>query len=154
MCANSTASYTSPPPCRSVRRFIEGDGPEADKRRNAKFKLIPHISKGSWIIKQSVGTTPVILGQKLSTKYFRGRNYFEVDVDIGANSVAASITNLVCGATKTLALDMGVLVEGQGPDHLPEQLIGTVRLDKLDLKTAAYLDDATGRVLRPEAFTK
>ena len=39
--------------------------------RNSKFKLIPNISKGSWIIKQSVGTTPVLLGSKLTTKYFR-----------------------------------------------------------------------------------
>ena len=27
----------------------------------------------SWIVKQSVGTTPVLLGQKLTTRYFRGR---------------------------------------------------------------------------------
>jgi hypothetical protein len=39
---------------------------------------IPRIVKGSWIVKQSVGTTPVLLGQKLATRYFRGPNYFEV----------------------------------------------------------------------------
>ena len=97
-----------------------------------------------------MGTTPVILGQKLLTKYYRGERYFEVDVDIGANSVAASITNLVAGATKSLALDMGVLVEGQSLEQLPEQLIGTVRLDRLDLKTAAYFDEANGRVIRAD----
>ena len=114
--------------------------------------MIPNISQGSWIIKQSVGTTPVILGQKLRTKYFRGEKYFEVDVDIGASSVAASITNLVCGATKSLAVDLGVLIEGQTSETLPEQLVGTIRLDKLDLKTASYFDESTGRVCRPEAF--
>lgn len=51
--------------------WLEGDGKEADKRRNTKFKLIPQIVKGSWIVKQSVGTTPVLLGQKLLTRYFR-----------------------------------------------------------------------------------
>ncbi len=50
---------------------MKGDGPEADARRNRQFKLIPRIVKGSWIVKQSVGTTPVLLGQKLVTKYFR-----------------------------------------------------------------------------------
>jgi hypothetical protein len=89
----------------------------------------------------------VILGQKLQTKYFRGERYFEVDVDIGASSVAASITNLVCGATKSLAVDLGVLVEGQTPEHLPEQLVGTVRLDKLDLKSACYFDESSGRLV-------
>ncbi len=57
---------------------MQGDGPEADAVRNKKFKLIPRIVKGSWIVKQSVGTTPVLLGQKLATRYFRGPNYFEV----------------------------------------------------------------------------
>ncbi len=59
-------------------RFLEGEGKEADARRNKKFKLIPNIPQGSWIIRQSVGTTPVLLGQKLTTKYFKGPNYFEV----------------------------------------------------------------------------
>jgi hypothetical protein len=57
---------------------MQGDGAEADALRNKKFKLIPRIVKGSWIVKQSVGTTPVLLGQKLATRYFRGPNYFEV----------------------------------------------------------------------------
>jgi hypothetical protein len=137
---------------KAFTEFVNIDGPDSDRHRNARFKLIPNISKGSWIIKQSVGTTPVILGQKLRTKYFRGTNYFEVDVDIGASSVAASITNLVCGATKTLALDMGVLIEGKTSDHLPEQLAGTIRLDRLDLKAAAYFDESTNKILRPESF--
>jgi hypothetical protein len=81
---------------------------------------------------------------------YRGERYFEVDVDIGASSVAASITNMVAGATKGLTLDMAVLIEGQKEEHLPEQLIGTVRLERLDLKTAAYLDDASGRILPPQ----
>ncbi len=50
---------------------MEGDGKEADKRRNTRFKLIPQVVKGSWIVRQSVGTTPVLLGQKLLTRYFR-----------------------------------------------------------------------------------
>lgn len=137
---------------KAFTEFVNIDGPDSDKHRNARFKLIPNISKGSWIIKQSVGTTPVILGQKLRTKYFHGPNYFEVDVDIGASSVAASITNLVCGATKTLALDMGVLIEGKTAEHLPEQLAGTIRLDRLDLKAAAYFDESSNKILRPESF--
>lgn len=36
----------------------------------------------SWIVKQSVGTTPVLLGQKLTTRYFRG------ELGVGANGLA------------------------------------------------------------------
>ena len=73
----------------------------------------------------------------------------QVDVDISSSSVAASVTNLVAGATKSLTIDLGVLVEGQAVGELPEQLLGTMRLEKVDLKTAAYLAESSGRVLRP-----
>lgn len=37
------------------------------------------VEKGSWIVKQAVGqNTPVLLGKKLTTKYFTGPNYVEV----------------------------------------------------------------------------
>ena len=35
--------------------------PAVRAARNRKFKLVPSIPNGSWIIRQSVGTTPVIL---------------------------------------------------------------------------------------------
>ena len=97
---------------------MEGDGPEADARRNRKFKLIPRIVKGSWIVKQSVGTTPVLLGQKVTTRHFRGSNargrpYFEVDVDITSNTVANSVTSLVVGAITSLVVDLAPVIEGQ-----------------------------------------
>ncbi len=62
--------------------------------------------------------------------------------------VASSVVNLVAGATKSLVIDLGVLVEGQTPEHLPEHLLGSVRFQHLDLSTAAYLDDVSGKVLR------
>lgn len=40
------------------------------------------------------------------------------------------------------------LASPQSGETLPEQLLGTMRLDKLDLKSAAYLDEGTGRVMR------
>eukprot|EP00887_Chlorella_sp_A99_P003751 scaffold7.g3751.t1 len=134
---------------RALAEFVNaGD----DATRNRKFKL-------------SVGTTPVLLGQKLTTKYFSNPNkYLEVDVDIGSSSVASSVTNLVCGATKSLVIDMGILIEarrgaahascGQSADQLPEQLLGTLRLSNLDLGTAAYLDEATGRLCKPGEICK
>lgn len=50
---------------------MAGDGDAADNRRNTIFKLIPSVVKGSWVIKQSVGHTPVLLGKKLVTEYHR-----------------------------------------------------------------------------------
>jgi len=30
----------------------------------------PHIAQGSWMIRSAVGTTPVIVGRKLATKFY------------------------------------------------------------------------------------
>ena len=52
-------------------RFLAGDDKEAEQRRSCMFKLIPSVVKGSWVIKQAVGNTPVLLGKKLTTRYYR-----------------------------------------------------------------------------------
>jgi len=50
---------------------LAGDDKEAEQRRSCMFKLIPSVVKGSWVIKQAVGNTPVLLGKKLTTRYYR-----------------------------------------------------------------------------------
>ena len=40
----------------------------------------------------------------------------------------------------------------QSEGDLPERLIGSVRFDHLDLKTASYLDDEAGRIYKNEKF--
>lgn len=59
----------------------------------------------------------------------------EVDIDVGSSSVAATVVNLVQGATKSLVVDMGIVLEGHSSKELPESLLGTVRapLDNLGL---------------------
>lgn len=96
--------------------------------------------KGSFIIKQSVGSTPVLLGKKLKQYYFKSSRYIEVDVDIGSSYTAATVVNMVSGVTKSVIVDMGIVLEGKTPQELPESLLGTVRLDHLDLSKAVYLD--------------
>jgi len=50
----------------------------------------------------------------------------EVDIDVGSSSVAATVVNLVQGATKSLVVDMGIVLEGRSAEELPESLLGTV----------------------------
>ncbi|KAF8403070.1 hypothetical protein HHK36_011164 [Tetracentron sinense] len=57
-----------------LESFVKGD----DAFRNSTFKLIPYISKGSWIVKQSVGKKACLIGQALEVNYFHGKNYLEV----------------------------------------------------------------------------
>jgi hypothetical protein len=79
--------------------------------RNAKLKLIPALAQGSWIVRQAVGQTPVMLGKRLKAEYFTEKSYVEADVDISANSTAASVTSMVAGAIKSLVFDIGIVLE-------------------------------------------
>lgn len=109
--------------------FIDGD----DAFRNSRFKLIPTVVEGSFIIRQSVGSKPALLGNKLQCPYYRGDNYFEVDIDISSNSVANTVVGMVQGVTKSLVIDMAFLIEAQSEEELPETILGAVRMQHVSL---------------------
>ncbi|MCO5606865.1 hypothetical protein L7F22_061056 [Adiantum nelumboides] len=115
-----------------LQKFIDGD----DGFRNNRLKLIPSVPKGSWIVRQSVGSTPCILGKAVDCNYFRGKKYLEVDVDIGSSTVANGVLGLVFGVVTTLVVDMAFLVQGNATEELPEKLIGTIRISRLELSKA------------------
>ncbi|KAH9686968.1 hypothetical protein KPL70_014585 [Citrus sinensis] len=58
--------------------FVDGD----DEFRNSRLKLIPSFPKGSWIVRQSDGSTPCLLGKAVDCNYIRGPKYLEIDVDM------------------------------------------------------------------------
>ncbi|XP_059287200.1 protein ENHANCED DISEASE RESISTANCE 2 isoform X3 [Lycium ferocissimum] len=115
-----------------LQRFVDGD----DEFRNSRMKLIPSVPKGSWIVRQSVGSTPCILGKAVDCNYIRGPKYLEIDVDIGSSTVANGVLGLVIGVITSLVVDMAFLVQGNTPDELPEQLIGAVRASHIELSSA------------------
>ena len=85
-----------------LQRLVDGD----DEFRNSRLKLIPlvpkvclflflfvittnkyidifslinqNLYKGSWIVRQSVGSTPCLLGKAVDCNYIRGPTYLEV----------------------------------------------------------------------------
>ncbi|KAG4189001.1 hypothetical protein ERO13_A08G198900v2 [Gossypium hirsutum] len=108
--------------------FINGD----DAYRNSRFKLIPYISKGSWIVKQSVGKKACLIGQALEINYFQGKNYLELGIDIGSSTVARGVVSLVLGYLNNLVIEMAFLIQANTKEELPEYLLGTCRLNHLD----------------------
>ncbi|XP_062147048.1 protein ENHANCED DISEASE RESISTANCE 2 [Alnus glutinosa] len=115
-----------------LQRFVDGD----DEFRNSRLKLIPSVPKGSWIVRQSVGSTPCLLGKAVDCNYIRGPKYLEIDVDIGSSTVANGVLGLVVGVITTLVVDMAFLVQANTTDELPERLIGAVRVSHIELKSA------------------
>ncbi|KAL6861420.1 hypothetical protein ACP4OV_017120 [Aristida adscensionis] len=117
-----------------LQRFADGD----DDFRNSRLKLIPSVPKGSWIVRQSVGSTPCLLGKAVDCSYVRGPEYLEVDVDIGSSAVANGVLGLVFGVVTTLVVDMAFLIQANTYDELPEQLLGAARLSNIEPSTAVY----------------
>lgn len=119
-----------------LEKFVNGD----DTFRNSRFKLIPYISKGSWIVKQSVGKKSCLLGQALEVNYIRGNNYLEVDIDVGSSTVARGVVNLVLGYLNNLVIEMAFMIQGNTAEELPEVLLGTCRLNHLDADKSVSTD--------------
>ncbi|XP_028760833.1 protein ENHANCED DISEASE RESISTANCE 2 [Neltuma alba] len=117
-------------------KFVEGN----DLFRETRFKLIPSIVEGYWMVKRAVGTKACLLAKAVNCKYCRQDNFLEIDVDIGSSSVARSVIGLVLGYVTSLVVDLAILIEAKEEDELPEFILGTVRLNRLKPDTAEKLE--------------
>lgn len=54
------------------------------------------MASGSWLVQQSVGTTPVIMGRKLQTTYHLTPGYMEIDIDVTSCKAAGYIVGECC----------------------------------------------------------
>jgi len=116
-------------------RFIDG----TDAFRDARFKLIPSIVEGSWMVKRAVGTKACLLGKAVTCNYLRQDNFLEIDVDIGSSSVARSIIGLVLGYVTSIVVDLAILIEAKEEEELPEYILGTVRLNRVNPDSAVSI---------------
>jgi len=116
-------------------RFIDG----TDAFRDARFKLIPSIVEGYWMVKRAVGTKACLLGKAVTCNYLRQDNFLEIDVDIGSSSVARSIIGLVLGYVTSIVVDLAILIEAKEEKELPEYILGTVRLNRVNPDSAVSI---------------
>ncbi|KAK9912735.1 hypothetical protein M0R45_036581 [Rubus argutus] len=119
-----------------LAKFVDG----SDMFRDARFKLIPSIVDGYWIVKRAVGSKACLLGKAVSCKYLRQDNFLEIDVDIGSSSVARSIIGLVLGYVTSIVVDLAILIEAKEEADLPEYILGTVRLNRLKIDSSVHLE--------------
>ncbi|KAF2317083.1 hypothetical protein GH714_011631 [Hevea brasiliensis] len=117
-------------------KFVDG----TDIFRDSRFKLIPSIIEGYWMVKRAVGTKACLLGKAVTCKYLRQDNFLEIDVDIGSSSVARSVIGLVLGYVTSLVVDLAILIEAKEEEELPEYILGTVRLNRVRVDTAVPLE--------------
>lgn len=83
-------------------------------------------------------------GQPILTRpqhrFYQGEGYFEIDVDAHTFNYVArkglvSVADHIC----RMNVDFGLVLEGQDDDELPEQVLGCVRLCKIDVMQAPHI---------------
>lgn len=121
---------------RLAQKFFFGND---DDFRNNTFKMIPKVVDGNMVVKMVVKDTPAIIGNKLKQTYHRGDNYFELDIDIGSSNVARNAVRVCSGYSKILVIDIGLCLQGNDDDELPEVMMGGVQLIHMDLTEAKRL---------------
>ena len=110
--------------------------------RDQTFKLIPKCVDANWVVKRAVGGTPAILGKKLKQHYHRQKHYFELDIDIGSDAIAAGVVRLALGYAKSIVVDIAYVLEGKTQAELPESVMGTIRVKNIDMASAVKLPPA------------
>jgi len=124
---------------RLLQKFIDSD----DEYRNNRFKMIPRIIEGPWLLKRSVQSAPVIVGKKLTMTYYRGRDYLECDMLCDSNSMASWIIAIARSLTGSIIVELVWTVEGQVKEELPEQVFAGIRVGavKFDHFTKVIFDE-------------
>uniref|UniRef100_A0A7N0VB52 START domain-containing protein n=1 Tax=Kalanchoe fedtschenkoi TaxID=63787 RepID=A0A7N0VB52_KALFE len=118
-----------------LERFVNGD----DAFRNSRFKVIPSAAKGPWIIKQTVRNKPCLIGKQIQTKYSRGKNYLEVGIDVGSSALGRGAAGIVIGYLSYIVIEMAFLIQADTYEELPEYVLGTCRLNHLDISKAVTM---------------
>ena len=117
--------------------FIEG----SDSDRDGVLKIIPRVFDGPWLVRQAVGkgNKAAKLAEHIELTYYRGPNYFEVDVDVSASAVGNRVLGVVRAYVASVAVDLGFFLEGICDEELPERLLGALRFHSLDVVNAPLL---------------
>ena len=129
---------------RAMARFFMG----SDEVRNESLKLIPVAVEGPLVVRKMVKGTPAVIGKRLPATYThypadetRGlSDCFEVDLDVtSTDKVGRSACNMSRRYMSSVTVDLGFVIEGRTEDELPEQMLGCVRLHKIDSLRAPTL---------------
>jgi Protein ENHANCED DISEASE RESISTANCE 2, C-terminal len=127
--------------------------------KNERLKLIPYVAEGPWVVRNMVTGRPAIIGKKLPVSYqLTTPPTQQVDgklsssssvsapllcatLDVGNGSATAKRIVSVCRRyMSALTVDIGLVIQGERPDELPEQMLGAMRVHGPDPLKAPKLN--------------
>merc|ERR1712150_242322 len=119
-----------------LAKWLQGD----KEYKNERLKLIPYVAEGPWYVKSMVTGRPAIIGKKLPVTYRTmpaedsGKAPLcQCTLDIGSSSATAKRIVYVCRQyMSALTVDIGFVIQGDTPEELPEQMLGSIRIHGVD----------------------
>lgn len=121
---------------RIARPFFNNDD---DNYRNSRFKLIPRVVQGPYVVRMAVGEKPALLGNKLTQHYTRGDNYFEIDIDVSSSVIANNTVGMCLSSSRSIRVDMGITLQGETEEELPEIMLAAITGVKVDTSMARLI---------------
>ena len=114
-----------------------------------RVKILPYLTDGaSFLTSKLVNNQPGLISAALETAQYNGDGYVEVDIDVDAlkggafSSLAKRIIDVVTPRVSSYVVDLAFMMQGEEEAELPERLIGSCRLIRLDLASAAKASPA------------
>lgn len=126
-CDDETAAFH-----RLFNKFCD----EGDEFRDGRFKLIPNLVEGPWLLQSLVPNRPALTGTKLTQRYFRRSNYFELDLDVSSSTTAQYIGSMCQSWASSLEMHLYLTIQGENEDELQERILGSINVSYLDLELA------------------
>jgi len=107
-----------------------------------RIKILPFLTGGApWIMAKAVNNQPGLICAALNTLQFAGEGYLEVDIDIEGfkpspfTGLAKQILAIVRPKVASLVIDLAFMLQGDKEAELPERLIGSARLCRINIAT-------------------
>ena len=110
--------------------------------KNQRLKLTPYGVQGPWVVRSLVTGKPAIIGTKLPVSYqCQDSTLLVAELDIGNSSATAKRIVSVCRRyMNALTCDIGFVIQGNTPEELPEQMLGSIRIHGIDpLKAPTFV---------------
>jgi len=116
-------------------RFENG----TDEFRNSRLKMYPLIQQGPFALRSIAGKKPVLIGQKIPLTYFKGSNFYEINLMCDKdNKLAKTAVKMSYGIATKLVVDLAFIIQAETVEDLPEMVLGCCRCEKLDLSSAPW----------------
>ncbi|CAD7941413.1 unnamed protein product [Amoebophrya sp. A25] len=111
------------------QKFLRMSAAEKTKR----FKIIPRIIDGPWLVRTTTGSKPGLVAKRLPTEWYQGPDFLEVSMDALATGFARRALNVMSAAMTTVVVELVYLIESQAPEELPEEVLCGFRCYRCDM---------------------